>query len=214
MKRSIGLVTVWLLFATAAVGVGFAAAGVIEQPLGADAAAGASVSLLETSPGGDDAGQTSLPSATRSPVTVATPAPKGTATSRPSSARPRASTSARPAQPLPTTTPRHTPATQPPRTTPAASTSITRGISTAGGYVSGTCADGLVRVSASPNPGWELKDISPPGRVEGEAEFEETGEGEGKVEVDVRCSGGKPTFLVQAETDDSDSSGSSGSSDD
>jgi hypothetical protein len=85
----------------------------------------------------------------------------------------------------------------------------TRGIATAGGYVSGVCEGGLIRLSASPEPGWELVELSnsdteddPDGLRGGDVEFEQAGAGTGAVSVEAWCSDGIPTFVVEADQDD------------
>jgi hypothetical protein len=85
----------------------------------------------------------------------------------------------------------------------------TRGIATAGGYVSGVCEDGLIRLSASPEPGWELVELAnsdadddADGLRGGDVEFEQAGAGTGTVSVEAWCSGGIPTFVVEADQDD------------
>jgi hypothetical protein len=85
----------------------------------------------------------------------------------------------------------------------------TRGITTAGGYVSGVCEAGLIRLSASPEPGWELVELSnsdaeddPDGLRGGDVEFEQAGPGTGTVSVEAWCSGGIPRFVVEADQDD------------
>jgi hypothetical protein len=200
VNRTVGLVAVWLLFATTAVGVGFAAAGVMEEPF-----RGGPRVVEAVGPTADPA-PTSAVSGSRTPAATRSvdspPPPTRTVTA------PRVAPSA------PRSTSRPTPSATRVTTRPAAST---RGISTAGGYVSATCTGSLTRVSASPNPGWELKDISEPGRSEGEAEFERTGDGgDSTVEVAVRCVDGKPVFTVQseAEAEDHDPDESSTSPDD
>jgi hypothetical protein len=54
-------------------------------------------------------------------------------------------------------------------------------------------------MSASPNPGWEVDELSAPGRV-GTAKFDQIREPEGEISVVAQCEGGRPDFVV----DDSD----------
>ncbi len=60
----------------------------------------------------------------------------------------------------------------------------------------------MVTLSASPSPGWELKDLSAPQRPEGEVKFEQTGDGDGEVEVTAVCAAGRPSYSVATETGD------------
>src|SRR6185295_11447269 len=86
------------------------------------------------------------------------------------------------------------PSSQETRSTEPETTSRTRGINTAGGYVSGTCRGRLATVSASPAVGWRIDGIDAGPDEEAKVKFRKSGDGEGEVEVRVRCSGGVPTF--------------------
>jgi len=165
MGRWWGLTTVWMVFTASAVGVGFAASGLIEYPRSAAAGphpAGMLVNAPRTSP---------------TPRSAATPPrqpPSPTVTAQPES----------PNQPTPT---------------PALST---RGLSTVGGYVSGTCFAGEIRVSASPNPGWSVTDLSEPGEDSGEVGFARSGNIGSIVTVEAWCWGGVPTFAIDVDEAD------------
>jgi hypothetical protein len=79
------------------------------------------------------------------------------------------------------------------------------GLSTAGGYVGGTCSDGTIKVSASPNPGWTVADLREPGEDEaepGEVFFVRTGAGQETIAVEAWCMGELPVFAIDAEEAD------------
>ncbi len=185
MNRTFALVAVWLLFAATAVGVGFAAAGFIDQPL----AAARAQAPQEAGPGtpssasGSTSNQPSPRSTSRAPKTT-----------RPTTRTPGSSA----------TTPR-SPRTS--STSPSPPADQSKPVNTSGGYVVARCSKGLVTLSASPHVGWELKDLSSPGRSEGRARFEQTGEGDAKVEVTAVCTAGAPAFTVTND-DGSDDDGS------
>jgi len=76
-------------------------------------------------------------------------------------------------------------------------------VSTGGGYVSGSCQSGLIALSASPAVGWELDHVTGGRNSAGEAEFEQVGDGEGKVKVTAWCASGQPAFDVENDEDNS-----------
>ncbi len=160
------MVALWLLFAATGVAAGFGATRLLEGPTARAAPAVA---------------------AEREPLDrtiVTAPPPTGATTS------PNRRQSGFPA---PSSAPRLD-ATSSPAPTPASGGS-TLGIDTVAGYVSGTCASGVIRMSASPKPGWEVSELSPPGRM-GEAEFEQAQEPGGEIGVNAWCEDGRPTFAV------------------
>lgn len=194
MKRTLALLAVWIVFAVTAVGVGFAASGFIDQPFAA--AAGVAVPE-EASPAGGAA--TNPTTAATPPTTLRTP------TQTPPQTPPRTPT---PTTPTPTTTPRTT--TRPssggrPTATAPGSPTTTRSVNTEAGYVGARCTRGLVTVSASPAPGWQLNGISAPGQDEGEVEFEQSGDGEASIEITALCGVSGPTLTVQRFAGDGDS---------
>ena len=150
----------WALFAAAAVGVGFAAAGLVGDPF---------------TDGGVSTG--------------------GVTTSSP----PSSTTSAAP-----------TPTSSPTATTSAGPKAVRRSESTRGGLVTGTCRGGLVTLGAAPSVGWEIDDLDDEPEREAKVKFERVDDGDGEVEVRVRCVDGVPTFSVR---EDSSGSGSGGSGD-
>ena len=165
MGRWWGLTTVWMVFTASAVGVGFAASGLIEYPRSAAAGphpAGMLVNAPRTSP---------------TPRSAATP--------------PR----------------------QPPSPTVDSPLVDNAGVGvgwlgdsgwavTVGGYVSGTCFAGEIRVSASPNPGWSVTDLSEPGEDSGEVGFARSGNSGSIVTVEAWCWGGVPTFAIDVDEAD------------
>jgi hypothetical protein len=156
VDRRLALLAVWALFAAAAVGVGFGAAGLVGDPF--------------------------------------TDGEVGTAT--------RTTAAPGPSSPAPTTSGAAPSGTASPRT-------ASRSLTTRGGLVTGTCRDGLVRLSAAPAVGWEIDDIDDDAGRDAEVRFERVHDGEGRVEVHGRCVGGVPLFTT---TDDSSGSGGSGGS--
>ena len=167
MDRRVVLVALWAVFAAAAVGVGFGAAGLVGDPF-TDGDVGTTTSAGGPSPTGS----------------VGTPTPTGSSPTATSSTGPSGG----------------------PGGTP-----VTRSQTTRGGLVTGTCQDGLVRLSAAPEIGWEVDDLDAGARDGARARFERVDDGDGKVEVRATCSGGTPTFTVR---DDSSGSGGSGSGSD
>jgi hypothetical protein len=94
-----------------------------------------------------------------------------------------------------------------PTTTPGNSSTVKRGISTRGGYVSATCRGGLVSVGAAPSVYWQVESYTPgrlqTGRVRLQPAHDANGE---RVEVTASCPGGTPAFT----TSYSDGSGGGG----
>jgi hypothetical protein len=83
-------------------------------------------------------------------------------------------------------------------------------VTTRGGFVAGSCRDGLVTVSASPAIGWQLEDVDGGQVVDARVRFEAIS-GDGRVEVHSWCSGGTARFSVDDRTGGDDGgSGSSG----
>ena len=160
------LVALWAVFAVAAVGVGFGAAGLVGDPF-TDGDLSVAASSDSPSPSGS----------------VGTPTPTGSS-SPPATSSPTSSAG-----------------------TPSG-TAVTRSVITRGGQVSGTCRDGLVRLSAAPEIGWEVDDLDSGARDEARARFERVDDGDGRVEVRATCTDGTPAFTVR---DDSSGHGGSGS---
>lgn len=186
MSRAWGLVAVWVLFAATAVGVGFTAAGLIEEPRAA--AASPDMPVATTPPGGARRSRAAVPPGSTPSVSAQQEGPNAeslgpSATGQATTGRGSGSPSTSSTQQAP---------------------SITKGISTVGGYVSGTCSWGVVRMSASPNAGWVLAELSGPGKERAKAEFEQAGQGGAKVEVEAWCQGGRPAFAVDGEDGDSE----------
>jgi hypothetical protein len=170
VDRRVVLVALWAVFAAAAVGVGFGAAGLVDDPF-------------------TDVGTT-----TAGPAGTAPPSSAGTRSGGASSPRATASSSPR----------------------RSGATAVTRSQTTRGGLVTGTCQDGLVRLSAAPAIGWEIDDLDSGARTEARARFEQVDDGDGKVEVRATCARGRPVFVVRDDSSGgpggsgSDGSGSSG----
>ena len=160
------LVALWAVFAVAAVGVGFGAAGLVGDPF-TDGDLSTTASSASPSPSGS----------------VGTPTPTGSS-SPPATSSPTSSASS------------------------TGGKAATRSVTTRGGLVSGTCRDGLVRLSAAPAIGWEVDDLDSGARDEARARFERVDDGDGKVEVRATCTDGTPAFTVR---DDSSGHGGSGS---
>ncbi len=205
MDRRLALVALWLVFAVAAVGVGFGAANLVGGPFadgGVDDVASSTgevaapgVSAPVSSPADTKTAEpeqrSASPSASRSPSASATPS-----RSRSGSGRATA-TPSRPAgaSPRPTRSGGDGPAT------------TERSLTTRGGVVSAACRAGLVSVGASPAVGWRLDKLSEGRDEDGEASFRTTGEGDGEVEVHVRCVSGTPRFEVEDKREDSSGHG-------
>ncbi len=189
MRSRLGLVALWALFAAAAVGVGFGAAGLVGDPFTdpggnqvtlADAGDQSGAEGTQGTQGADDSSSPS-PAATS-----ATPAPSRTRTAAPSTTG-----------------------------TPATVAPVIRSLTTRGGLVSGSCSRSLVTISAAPSVGWAIKDVDGGPTQEARVRFEPTGDGDGRVEVRAHCVGGVPRFSVEDRTDtsgrDGEDDGSSGS---
>jgi len=177
VRSRLGLVALWALFAAAAVGVGFGAAGLVGDPF--------------TDPGGNqvtlaDAGDQSGAEGTQ-----------GTQGADDSSSPSPAATSATPA---PSRTRTATPSTT---GTPATVAPVIRSLTTRGGLVSGSCSRSLVTISAAPSVGWAIKDVDGGPTQEARVRFEPTGDGDGRVEVRAHCVGRVPRFSVEDRTDTS-----------
>ena len=160
MSRAWGLVAVWVLFAATAVGVGFMAAGLIEEPRAA--AAGPEMPVATTPPAGARRSRIAVPPGQTPSVSAQEEAPRA------ESVGPTAAGEATAAEGS------GTPSTQ-------QGPSITKGISTVGGYVSGTCSWGVMRMSASPTAGWVLAELSGPGEERGGEEGGESDMGDEAV---------------------------------
>jgi hypothetical protein len=210
VTKPYALVVLWAVFAAAAVGVGFAAAGLVSAPF-AQQFAGPGVPVGPAT--GAPVADSGSPSPSGSPTSTAAPgggaAPEGStsATSRAGSASSSGSGhDSAPARPV---------------------TSQPRGITTRGGWVQGRCSGGLVTLSASPAVGWWLHDRSTGANSTGTVRFEQSG-GTGEVRVSATCVAGTPRFSVTEEesggggggddggghggSDDGSGSGGSGSS--
>ena len=184
MRRVLALIVLWTLFAATGVAVGFAAARLVQEPQASPVRVvrpgpalqtpGSVAPDTATGPGGGAAPDSTSSTPTGTP---------GATASAPAPAAPQASTAA----PAPTTS-------RSPGQSPGTASS-TLGIETVAGYVSATCGSGVIRMSASPNRGWEVTELSAPGPV-GRAEFEQTREPEGELNVDAWCDGGRPAFAV------------------
>jgi len=166
------LVALWAVFAVAAVGVGFGAAGLVGDPF-TDGDLSTTASSDSPSPSGS----------------VGTPTPTGSS-SPPATSSPTSSAST------------------------SSGTAVTRSVITRGGQVSGTCRDGLVRLSAAPEIGWEVDDLDSGARDEARARFERIDDGDGRVEVRATCDGGTPAFTVRDDSSGHGGSGSGGSGSD
>ena len=166
MDRRVGLVLLWVLFALAAVGVGFAAAGLVDDPLTRSVA-------VQPATDAEGTGGSNGPSASPSPL------PSGTASS-------------------PSGSPQPTDSAQP-------TGQVTRSLSTVGGLVTATCAQGRVRLAASPALGWEIDDLDSGFRSDSRVRFEPSADGDGRVEVRAQCTdSGVPSFeLDDRSSDDS-----------
>ncbi len=164
MNKRVALVGLWLAFAVAAVGVGFGASGLVDDPF--TGASGSVENVNDPTPS-----RTATPSGSSS----TSPSPSASATSSPSSTA----------------------------TGGASAGPVTRTKTTSGGSIVAQCRGGLVSVSASPAVGWELDDIDRGRSREARVRFERgDGDDKGRVDVRVRCSGGRPTFAVEERADD------------
>jgi len=104
----------------------------------------------------------------------------------------------------PTSSTSPTPSASPSSTTSTVA-DVQRSVTTRGGFVSGTCRSGLVRLSASPALGWEVDDLDDEPERQARVRFERVDDGDGRVEVQASCVGGTPHFAVE---DDSSGPGS------
>lgn len=167
VNRRLALVAVWALFAAAAVGVGFGAAGLVGDPF-TDGEVGSATAA------GSPSSVTPAPASSSPTGSSAEATPDGTGTTKVSTPDDR-------------------------------QREVTRSVTTRGGFVSGTCRGGLVRLSAAPEVGWAIDDLDSGARAEARVRFERADDGDGRVEVRARCSGGVPRFEVR---DDSSGHGS------
>ena len=179
MPRRVTLVALWAVFAVASVSVGFAAASMVSDPF---TDVGTTTDVANLAGPGD--------------APVAVPAGQPAGTTAPSTRTPTARTTA------PTRTPassRGTPSTGSTKA-PGVATSasiVTGGIPTPGGYVSGTCRDGLVSVGAAPAVYWRVVSRTT-GRVHTAGvrlEPATNANGE-RVQVTVSCRNGTPVFVA------------------
>lgn len=190
------LAALWVVFAVASVGVGFAAAGLVGDPFtdsGSDVVAtGARPAFTTTPPGDASSGAASSGAATSSQPGAGSKAPA--TSSRPATGTRSPSHSSSGGGP---TTGGSSGSTGSTGTGAGASTgtSTARGITTRAGYVSGTCRDGLIALNASPALGWRIGEITPGRTPDGSVHFAQTG-GEGEVEVAARCVSGVPRFTL------------------
>lgn len=170
VDRRVVLVALWAAFAVASVGVGFAAAGLVGHPF-TDAS---STVAVEGSTSSSTASSSSSTPDASTPANSSTPTtPTGTGT------------------PKGTTGPKGTKSGSP--ATSAEPKPVVRGFNTRGGYVSASCRDGLVAVSASPAVGWRLDGVTSGRVVTADVEFRS---GDLGVEVSAVCSGGLPRFSL------------------
>lgn len=166
MNRRLALVALWGLFAAAAVGVGFAAAGLVGDPFTEPTGARVAAS----------AGTTPAPTT----ITPTTPAPATT------SGRPRNHHGGQ--SPSPTTS-------RPAATTTRPEQPVVRSLTTRAGLVSGSCRAGLVTISAAPAVGWSIDEVSGGPAQDAKVKFRRSG-GEGEIEVQARCVSGVPRFAL------------------
>jgi hypothetical protein len=199
VPKSFTLVALWAVFAVSSVSVGFAAAGLVGDPFTNVGTVTDASSF--TGPGegsAADPGVTPTDQATGSPTTPTRTPDAGAPTPTPTSSRPGATRSPDPAKPA-------IPASSP-------ASVVTGGISTRGGYVSGTCRGGLVSVGAAPALYWEVDSItSGPVRTARVRLAPATDASGAKVDVTASCRAGNPVF--DAENSDpggGDESGGSG----
>jgi hypothetical protein len=188
VPRRVTLVALWVVFAVASVSVGFAAAGLVSDPftdVGASTDAGASTDVSIFADPGD--------AATTEPA--GTPDDQATGSAIPSTRTPTTS--------APTQTPsgsdptRSVHPTKPAGTASTAASTISRGFSTRGGYVSATCQGGLVSVGAAPAVDWRVESHTPgrvaTARVRLEPAQDSSGE---RLDVTASCPAGTPTFTT------------------
>ncbi len=203
MQRRIALVALWLVFAVAAVGVGFGAANLVDDPYTGSAGGGV---LSVTQEGGSSAA--TVPTSTSTPSSTPTKHRRRSsqsASARESTPTTRVATTST-ARPAPSPSRTRSASPRPARSTDASSAGTSRTVTTSGGVVTATCRGGLVSVGASPAVGWTLERASGGWGEEGEVKFRRSGGAEGEVEVHVVCASGTPRF----EYDDHGGSGSRG----
>lgn len=175
MPRRVTLIALWAVFAVASVSVGFAAASMVSDPF-TDVNTTGEVSDLAGPAGSPvtepDGSPSADPSNTPSPTT-GTSKPSRTPTSGSSSVGTRT----------------------PPNNS---SSTVKRGISTRGGYVSATCRDGLVSMGAAPAVYWVVDSRTPGGAPSGRVRLEPAQDANGeRVEVTATCPGGTPAFTTE-----------------
>lgn len=176
MRRGLGLVAVWAAAATAAVAVGFGAASLVGDPF--------------TDPEADRfvlGGRSALVGPSGSPPS----SPPGSPAGSPPASSP-------PASSPPASSP---PATAEPGRGATVGPALVRTLTTRGGLVSASCRAGQVTVGTSPAVGWEVDDVVRQSGQAARVRFEATGEGEGRVDVEVLCAGGRPRFAVRNSAD-------------
>lgn len=204
----------WAVFAAAAVGVGFGAAGLVGDPFtdGVGEAAVTDLSAGATPEPADSAG-TALPG---SSPTSATGSPSGRPTGDPDRGGPTGGTD----RPAPSGSSPGTTAsgstTRPTAsgTRPAGARTVTRTLATRAGIVSARCRLGLVRLGASPAVGWTIKDIDGGPRRVARVRFEEVAEDGSRVEVRAGCVLGRPRFVLDDDPGDEDETSGGGGGDD
>jgi hypothetical protein len=235
VNKRLALVGVWAVFAAAAVGVGFGAAGLVDAPFAEELSSGAGTNVSAAgggnSPVGTDAapdGATLAPGSDEPTEDATTPGlPRSTAAALPPGTT-SAATRGGPGTGRSTTrgTPSKSATQRPPsagtpRRTASPSRTTSRSINTRGGYVQARCSNGLAAVSASPAVGWRLDEKSPGWLRQAEVRFQLASDDDQRVKVDVTCATRGPVFAVRNETgggggggDDGDGSGRGGGSDD
>ena len=189
MSRRFALVAVWAIFAAAAVGVGFGAAGLVGDPLTGRVSVG-DPTAAGTVPAD---GVSTQPSAGTETPHGSSSAPG--VTGEPSGSQPSSSV---PPGEIKTTTARPAPT----RSAGTADRVVTRSLSTAGGFVSASCRSGLVRLAASPAVGWEIDRIDRDARREAKVRFERSGDADGDLEVTATCRDGRPRFALDEDLDE------------
>ena len=167
----------WVLFAAAAVGVGFGAAGLVGDPF--------------------TEGATGSPAAARTPP-ASTSAPEASSPDLPTSSPASGKAPRRPGE-----SPRGGGETSSPG---AGGDATTRALSTRGGLVSGTCRGGLVSLNAAPAVGWAVDDLDDGPDEEARARFERVDDDD-RVEVRASCAAGAPRFILRDDEADDDSGG-------
>jgi len=171
VPRRVTLVALWVVFAVASVGVGFAAANLVSAP------------FTEV---GNTAQASAVAGTSAPPVTQ----PAATSTAQ-SSGNAGPSASGRPSSRGGSSTAGSTKGPG----TGAAQPAVKRGISTRGGFVSATCQGGSVSVGAAPAVYWRVDSLTP-GRVRSaRVRLAPANNANGeRVEVTATCVAGTPTF--------------------